>query len=326
MATVTSAGTHLHEVVSFITDTILHSMNWPQMAQAVEYFSALDQQGTDATFLVFPSIVYEAVGGNLERAVPLSASWILLHLASQLFDDLQDQDQKQTFWQNWSGNELVNLGLGAIFSGHACLTYLRPADGDATAVADILRLFSEAGLLAAHAQATEHQIVTINDYFQNLMQKASILFSVGAQAGVRLHTADPQLQSTFHEFGLAIGALTQIQDDLRDILPQNQANDLLAYRCTLPVLHGLAQTTHPHHPRLAHLIQGEHQLSQDDLASIYQILVDMGSLDFCTSIMYVYRKKAENALATLEARKSIHLTKYVYSFLAPIFQPSPSSS
>lgn len=242
---VASANTHLQEVAIFVKETILRPLNWPQVSQAVDCFFSLDQPGADLTFLVFPAMVHEAVRGSLERAVPLSASWILLHLASQLFDDLQDRDEKQTVWRNWSKIELVNVGLGAIFAGHACLSYLRPADDDATAVADILQLFSEAGLLAAQAQATEHQAESINDYFQNLMRKASILFAVGAQAGVRLHTADPQLQNIFREFGLAIGALTQIQDDLRDILPQNQANDLLAYRYTLPVLHGLSQTTHP---------------------------------------------------------------------------------
>lgn len=323
---VTSAGMHLQGVASFVNGTILQRFNWPQLSQAAEYFFAFDKQEADVTFLVFPGMVHEAVGGSLERAIPLSASWILLHLASQLFDDLQDQDAKPSLWRNWSDIDLVNVGLGAIFAGQACLSHLRPTAHDATAVADILQLFTEAGLLAAHAQATEQQIVTINDYFQNLMQKASILFSVGAQAGVWLHTADTQLRHTFHEFGLAIGALTQIQDDLRDILPQNQANDLLAYRRTLPVLHGLAQTTHPNYPQLAQLLHEKHALSQNDLATIYQTLIDMGSLDFCASIMYVYRQKAENALSTLEARNSLLLTKYVHSLLAPIFQPPHSIS
>ena len=326
VAMVSYIRNQFREVESFINETILDSLNWSQLSQAVAGFLAFNKQEDDAAFFILPSLVYASVGGNIEQAVPLSASWILLQLASQLFDDLQDQDHKQVVWMNWPQHELLKAGLGAIFAGQSCLSYLTAPDDDATAVTDILHLFANAGLLAAHAQATEHQIATINDYFQNLIKKASVLFSVGAQTGARFYTTDVALRNAFHEFGMAVGTLIQIRDDIRDISPQNKANDLLAYRHALPVLHGLSQVSHPGYPQLAHLVQEKKQLGEEQLTSIYQILIEMGSLDFCASIMHVYQQKAVNALSVLKAQNSIHLINYVSSLYSPVSKSPHSSS
>ena len=309
----TVLNTQFDAVIDFIHHEITPLCPWPHLSEALHYYQSLRRHDEALGFLSFPTLVHHAVEGEIATAVPLNASWLFFQIASQLFDDIQDGDVASTSWHSdWSMPVRLNVGLGAIFAAKICLSKLETSRETLT---EIMHLLAQAGLLATHAQATEITKPDLHGYFQNVIQKAGLLFGAMAQAAARLHTLDAAIIAAMREYGLAVGTLVQIRDDVRDMSPAQITNDLRAGRQTLPVLYGLAQFSHPRYAELITLLRAT-ELSQEPIESIYTILKEMKAFDFCGAVVQVYQSKACEALSPLAPANRTYLINYAIALLA----------
>lgn len=309
----TALNTQFDAVIDFVHREIDLLCPWPHLAEAFQYYESLRVSDEALGFLTFPTMVHHAVGGEMATAVPLNASWLFFQIASQLFDDIQDGDVGSSSWHlDWPMPVRLNVGLGAIFAAKICLSKLETSRDTLT---EIMYLLAQAGLLASHAQATEVAKPDLDGYFKNVIQKAGLLFAAMAQAAARLHTFDETTLKALQAYGLAVGTLVQIRDDVRDMSPAQISNDLRAGRHTLPVLYGLAQVSHPRYAALTTLLQAT-ELSQQNIDSIYTILKEMKAIDFCGAVAQVYQSKACAALTSLVSANSTYLINYAISLLA----------
>ena len=307
----TVLSTQFEAVIAFIHHEIMPLCPWPRLTEAIQHYESLKGHVEALGFFTFPALIYHATGGEMATAVPLCASWLFYQIASQLFDDIQDHDTGiQTWHHGWSDPERLNVGLGAIFTAKICLSKLEITSN---MMAEVLNLLSQAGLLAAHAQATEEKQPSLDAYFRNVIQKAGLLFGAMAQVAARLHTSDTLIIKAMRDYGLAIGTLVQIRDDVRDISPIQITNDLNAGRQTLPVLYGLAQTSHVRYTELTALLHTSGIPSK--IETIYTILQEMKAFDFCTTIAQAYQRKACVALAPLPSTSRTYLINYADALL-----------
>lgn len=315
----TSVRQRFETTQRFIEETILAEAHWLDLSAATAFVGA---PHAAAGLFMLPALVCEAVGGDWRSAIPLAAGWQFFYLAAQLFDDLQDGDAKSGPWQGWPVARLLSVGTGALFAAEICLGHLRVSAETHT---DIHLLLTRTGLLAARAQATEQTEPTLPEYFQNIAAKTGLLFAAIVQAGARLATSEPAILSAMHDFGLNLGLLTQLHDDLRDLAPTQPDNDLIQRRHTLPLLYALAQVSHPLHPELTRALHSAD--GAVDARRLYELLYAMEAIHFCLSVAHVYKQKAYAALSLLPTEKTIHLTAYVAQIFPPnLATESPTSA
>ncbi len=292
----------------YITEYGLAEWGWPDVQAAVAARQEVFMADRPMYANVLPILTCMAVGGAAETAVPLAAAWTLYDLASDIFDDLQDQDGKDWPWNHWVPSRALNVGLGVLAGAQICLARLA-ARPDIRG--DITLSWSQAFALAARGQARSHTICSLNDYFRQTVAKSGLVYAAVARAGARLATGDDSALSQMHAFGLALGMLIQLKDDCRDLQATHLVSDVSAGVYSLPVLYGLAQTDSPHYSTL----QAQLAQSPPDVTAVYQILEAMGAVRHTLALAYAYQKKALAALAAFPRAKTAHLSAYVAGFL-----------
>lgn len=297
------------QVYQFIEEKALIKWGWHDMQIAVaarrEAFAAKRPMYAN----ILPILTCMVLGGRAETAIPLAASWTLYDLASDIFDDLQDQDGKDWPWNHWAPARAINVGLGVLAVAQNCQAQLAAR---LEVQGDIALSWSQTFALAARGQAHSHAARSLEDYFRQTVAKSGLVYAAVARAGARLATADEHALDQMHDFGMALGMLIQLKDDCRDIQATHLVSDISAGVYSLPVLYGLAQTDSPHCLTLQALLV---QLVPD-VTAINQILEEIGAVNHALALAYAYQQKALTALATFPQAKTAHLSTYVAGFLS----------
>lgn len=167
---------------------------------------------------------HRAFGGEDEAAVPLAAAVEILHNASLVHDDIQDEDEyrrgRPAAWKKFSRAQAINLGDMLI-----ALSFRLLDKSEATAevrLALVNRLAKTIGEMA-NGQVMEiacrGKEITVGDYFAIVSGKTGAMFRlvlIGAfllaGKGERRHARELEL------LGNALGNMFQVRDDILDIL------------------------------------------------------------------------------------------------------------
>jgi len=252
-----------------------------------------------------------AVGGETDKAVPVASSWALLELAGHILDDLQDQDNDEAVWSDWPAAKSALISTTLVLAAQACLAELAV---DATARSDIARSLSQACMQGAQAQLVSSRATSLETYFKHIVAKAGLTIAAVAYAGARTHTDNAESLQLMYDFGLNLGILMQLNDDLRDLSTSSVVNDLLSGYYSLPVLQALTQMDHPHHARLLKLLAAK-PLTTPTVTEIMNILVDMGAFSFANAMAHVYQQKALQCLEPLLPENVVYLKDFLECFL-----------
>ncbi len=244
-------------------------------------------------FYGLPILGCSAVGGNPDQAIPLSAAWILYDLASDIFDDLQDQDKPTLPWLQWSPDQAMLVGVGTLFTADLCLTFL---EGEAEACAAIQRRVAQAGLQAAHAQSISTDTLSVPDYFHRIIANTGAVLATITWAGARSHTDNPVYLNALYQYGLALGTLLQLWDDCVDLSPADLVTDLSRHTYTLPILYALEQTDHPSHKRLCSLLYPRQNMTEAEVEDLLHLLHEVQVWPFMVAVAKAYEQKALTAL------------------------------
>ena len=198
---------------AYLFEQVLDKVDWADVWTLLKTEEQQYAGSVMAYSVVLPVFTCMAVGGKAETAVPVAAAWVLSELAARLFDDLQDQDKQHNIWNQWPLAKTLPVGLGLLFAAETCLTRLPIL---ATAKIDILTQINEAGIYAARGQAKPMQDDTLTTYFNHVISKAGLMVATYCYAGARLHTNSTEQLQTIYDFGLTLGTLMQLNDDIRD--------------------------------------------------------------------------------------------------------------
>ncbi|MFQ5433810.1 MAG: polyprenyl synthetase family protein [Anaerolineae bacterium] len=252
----------LERVSHYIFDEALHGLDWPDLIAVIKFEQALIHNIGSGYGTILPIQTCVAVGGEAETAVPLAAAWLLYNLASDIFDDLQDQDGKERPWNAWEPARAMNVGLGLIAVANQCLARL-PTMPDAHR--DILNAWAQTFALAARGQSNVGERPSLETYFRQTIAKSGLIYATVARAGARLGTCDSSLIDAMYDYGYALGMVVQIVDDCRDLAPGEVASDLANGAFTLPVIYALSQKEANGFPELSALSTASGSLSSEDL-------------------------------------------------------------
>ncbi len=304
---------HLYEqTYAFVWAHAVTDLTWADLTTSVaaRYEAYANTRAAYAN--VLPILTTLAVKGDAETAVPLAAAWALYDLASDVFDDIQDQDGKDWPWSQWSPSRAMNVGLGLVAAANGCLANLSI---DKDVQSDIWFSWSRTFALAARSQATPVGIPSLTQYFSQVAAKSGLIYANVAYAGARLHAMDRDLLRQLYNYGLALGTLIQLKDDCRDLSVAHPGSDLAGGVYTLPVLYALSQTAHPAYLELTTMLPAATGMTATAAATIYQLVTEMGGLHYTMAMAKGYEQKALSALSVFPVEDVHHLSAYVSGFL-----------
>lgn len=303
------------QVIDFLYGEILPELDWPDLNDAI-----VGHEGTAPILTLgdlLPVATCIASGGAAEKAVPLAAAWIMYDQASNLFDDLEDQDGKPLIWNEWPVARALQTGLGLIAAAQICLSKL---DVRPDVYREIVSAYNTTLALAAREQAGPRGGSDLDAYLRHVVGKSGVVFATVAWSGARVHTNDPEAQKAMRQFGMSLGILLQLLDDCRDLWHGNLQSDLSAETFTLPVIYSLSQEKGLHSERLARLLQAPSK-SVAEFREIYEILEAGGAFSYSMTLMKIYERAALAALKQFSAANIESLVAYVQSFLATLDAP-----
>jgi geranylgeranyl pyrophosphate synthase len=243
----------------------------------------------------------QAAGGEAEWADPLTLAWLLFYAAADLMDSVQDQDEPEEWWREPGPGAALAAASGLYFSGSLALDQLHQDGNTSHAAAEIIQDFFHAFLIMTSGQYLDLSVgvTTLEEYWRLAESKSGAFFKLACRAGARLASSDTSILQAYGEYGLHLGLLIQVMDDLDDI---RQLHNVLPSRLkpnikrSLPFICALEMNSASTQERLVTCLDSadQSQLAVDELVEL---------LDECNAAFYVTAEmehQRQSALAALE--------------------------
>ena len=257
-------------------------------------------------------LMCEALGGDLEAALPAAAGLELLHNFTLVHDDVMDDDRtrrhRPTVWVIWGRPQAIDAGdllhvlatLGVLRSGGdgASATLVR----DATeVVTQGCRLVTEGQHLDIAFETDDH--VGVADYLDMVARKSAALFAVAFELGAVFAGNDLATRAACREYGRELGIYFQIRDDTLGIWGNPAVTgkpvgaDIQKRKKTLPIIHSLETADEPDRTRLRDML-GNRSVPPD-IETTLEILGRSGSRNFTEERIREHAKRGGETLARL---------------------------
>lgn len=191
-----------------------------------------------------PVICHHGAGGDPQHAEELADAWVLLYLAAHLMDSVQDGDPPQHWWIEHGPGVALNAATGLYFTASLLLAQMqeKPAlsEGARHVAAEFYRRF----LVMCSGQHAD--LVTgrpsLEMFWRLAQAKSGAFFSMACWGGARLAGAGEAQLRAYEKFGVHLGILVQIADELAEVLPAKPGGvhgQLKGMGRSLPVLYAL---------------------------------------------------------------------------------------
>ncbi len=196
----------------------------------------------------------EAVGGEVEDALPLAAAVELLHNFSLIHDDVEDDSptrrHRPTVWALWGVPQAINAGDAMFTLARLALHGLGSRPIPPAMAMDACMIFDHACLRLTEGQYLDMSFegrldVTVDEYLLMIEGKTAALLSASLELGALVGGANQATRSHLAEFGRSLGLAFQMEDDILGIwgdeaaTGKSAASDILTRKKSLPVVYGL---------------------------------------------------------------------------------------
>ncbi len=256
----------------------------------------------------------EAMGGDVERALPAAAALELLHNFSLIHDDIEDgspqRHGRDTVWRAWGVAQAVNAGDGMFALAHVTLHRLREVGVAADQRLAVSRLLDEASLRLCEGQyqdlAYEQRLdVGCDDYLEMVAGKTAALMAASAASGALIGGAPDAAVASFEQFGMNLGFGFQIRDDILGIwgkaaeTGKPTGEDIRAHKKSFPIVYVLERAAAADRETLQ-AVYGKRELDDGDVAEVSAILERAGARAHSQQVAAGYATQALEQLKGLE--------------------------
>jgi geranylgeranyl pyrophosphate synthase len=167
-------------------------------------------------------LVAQALGGDLQAALPRAVAVELLQAASLVHDDFVDQDvtrrSRPAVWTTEGSRRAVLIGH--VIFAYAILTMNTIGREDglivSRAITEISRGALREPLEPSSIEASLGSGVAPESYEEIIRLKTGVMFAAACQLGAVAAGRGAEIQASFHRFGLRLGEAYQIADDLKE--------------------------------------------------------------------------------------------------------------
>lgn len=248
-----------------------------------------------------PGLCCLAAGGDREWADNLTLAWLLYYAAADLMDSVQDNDQPDEWWQEVSPGVALAAASGLYFSGSLALDQLHRDENTTQAASDIVQRFFHAFLIMTSGQHLDLTVgvSTLEGYWRVAESKSGEFFRLACQTGARLASTDQEILSAIGEYGLHLGLLIQVMDDmddirwLRSVLPAGHKSKIMR---SLPFVYALEMNPSPAREQLMACLENAEK-NQDAVDKLVALLDESEAGLY---VMAEMEHQRQSALAELE--------------------------
>lgn len=236
--------------------------------------------------------------GEIGEKTYTAASLVeLLHTASLVHDDVVDDANERrgafsvyALWKSKTavlfGDYLLARGL-MISVGNEAYDLLR-------IVSLAVKEMCEGELL--QLQHSRRQDITQEAYFEVIRKKTAVLIAACTEAGAQSGGATLQQLEKMRQFGIYLGLIFQIKDDMFDYQPHNvtgkpAGNDIKEKKFTLPLIHALGKASRTEKKQILSLINSS-VFDAQKLKTIARFVEEKGGLTYCCTTMDELAQKA----------------------------------
>ena len=236
----------------------------------------------------------EALGGDVNAALPAAAAVELVHNFSLIHDDIQDGNSERhnrpTVWWVWGPAQAINAGDG--MHALARLALLRQTDSGMPPERTLkaVGLLDEACLRLCEGQyldLTYQERVDISQdaYFKMIEGKTAALISCAAELGAVMSSAEEPVARAMATFGTKLGLAFQIRDDILDLWGQQDtgkplAGDILNKKKSLPIVYAIENASGAERRTLGD-VYFKRVMEPEDIDKIIEVLETLGAREFC---------------------------------------------
>ncbi|MES2201357.1 MAG: polyprenyl synthetase family protein [candidate division FCPU426 bacterium] len=242
---------------------------------------------------------------NFQQALVTAEAVELIHNATLVHDDVIDDSPirrgQKTLNYQW-GNEITVL-MGDFIFARVFGLLARHVE------AKVIQTISKATdrLCEGEIQEVRNRfLVTQNevDYFDTIEKKTAALMAVASESASMIAGAPEETQQALRRFGLKLGVVFQLVDDLLDLtaapekLGKPNGHDLREGKLTLPVLRALSVCGKLERSRMQEILL-KNEISDQDLSLVFAFIREHGGLDYARGRAQTLVDEAKAELAVL---------------------------
>jgi len=266
----------------------------------------------------------EALGGDVQQALPAASALELVHNFSLVHDDIQDRSRfrrgRRAVWDIWGTAQGINVGDGLFVLARLAIHRLTERGVSPSRQEAATQALDHACLALCEGQFfdlsfEERLDVDLEQYIWMIGRKTAALLAASTQIGALVATDDQELVEHFHRFGENLGLAFQIQDDIlgawgdESLTGKSAASDIQTKKKALPAVYALNQSLDPEAAQaLAALYNREGPLDAQATRQALAILDRVGAREYAEGMATRYYQQALESLAPLESQPGIQTT------------------
>ncbi|MEM2136356.1 MAG: polyprenyl synthetase family protein [Candidatus Methanomethylicia archaeon] len=266
-------------------------------------------------FLTFQSC--KIIGGNTNAIMPAAAAIELIHNFTLIHDDIMDKDEFRrgvpTVHKLWgipmailAGDVLFSKAFEILFecTKFKIISFDRIIDA-AKKLANAVTTIAEGQTMDMSFEGKLfHKSISESDYLNMICKKTAVLIKTACELGGILGMGEPEAINALSSYGENIGMAFQIRDDILGIVSDEKilgkpvGSDLRDGKCTLVLLHAAINCNNKQKQTLMKYY-GKKDLKINELNEVINVLNELGSFEYASSIAKRYVSSAKNALNSL---------------------------
>jgi competence protein ComQ len=245
---------------------------------------------------------YQMFGGNNEDIYKAAAAIEMMILSTDIFDDLQDQDNKSVPWRQLNQAVAMNIAAGLLILSTMLFENLSfPIENKTLA----LNHFNSQIVKAVNGQHLDitNSVNSENDCLHMIKLKSASLLVCACVIGTVLVNKDHG--GMVGGYAEEIGIVAQIKNDITDTCNWEGKNDLIRRKRTLPLLF-LIKSREPETQIIRDYYAGK--LNEDalfnDKDEITNIILKSGAYEYASVILRVHQMEALEKIGQLPVSKA----------------------
>lgn len=237
--------------------------------------------------------------GEVNRTTQYAALGLeLLHTASLVHDDVVDEsgERRGQASVNAMFNNKVAVLVGDFILSSALLYVSRSGNYRIiTSLAELGQTLSQGELLQLNNFSDDG--ISEDVYYQIIRQKTASLFARCAMNGALSVDATDEEVRDAYDFGMAIGMIFQIRDDIFDYFDSKEigkptGNDMAEGKLTLPIIHALKKTGNQDMLELAKKVK-KGFVKDEEIHQLVKFAIDNGGIDYAVKRMDDFSEQAQ---------------------------------
>lgn len=229
-------------------------------------------------------VACDLFSAHIEKAIPSAIGIELFHNFSLMHDDIMDKAPlrrgKETVHTRWNENI-------ALLSGDAMLVkaYEAICNSDKDLIQSLLKIFNRTALEVCEGQQYDMDFekqsqVTKESYLEMIRCKTAVLLGCALEMGALCGGANEKAQKELYAFGVEIGIVFQLMDDLLDAYGNEKVGkqiggDILANKKTILFVEAINRADADQKKKLLELYQDNELDSSQKINSVLAIFNDL---------------------------------------------------